>query len=31
METFPGGNGSEIRDLDRLQEPRILYEGTKVK
>ena len=31
METFPEGNSSEIRDLNRPQEPRILHEGTKVK
>jgi len=31
METFVGGSTVQIRDLDRSQEFRVLYEGTKVE
>jgi len=31
MEAFPGRSSREIRDLDRSQKPRVLYEGAKVK
>ena len=31
METFVGGSVVQIRDLDRSQEFRILYEGIKVE
>jgi len=31
MEIFVGGSAVQIRDLDRSQEFRVLYEGTKVE
>ena len=31
METFAGRSTVQVRDLDRLQEFRVLYEGTEVE